>query len=316
MLKRVFIGSSSESLPIARAIQKELKQAYTSYFPVIWYQDVLQPTKYTIPELIGELSKSDYAIFVFSDDDKLTTRKKAVSVPRDNVVFECGIATGLIGIHNCFVVKSKKAKLPSDFNGLTVIEYELSNGNLADCKNLRAEFGPAVSQFDEATKTVSNYEIPEKIHSWLKYCDSITSLCNKLLKSSRNGGFRFDAIVGITRGGIIAADIINRKCMTPTPLLCITPSYSDNGDVKFKYDEESDNYWALNALSKFQNILLVDDISRSGQTIPEAKALLTFVFPDKTIKTAAVFVPEKHKKAVDFYGSITNKTTVMPYSMF
>lgn len=314
MAKRVFIGSSSESLPVARAVQSELR-SYKSFSPVIWNQGIIRAGRYTIPELIKELTRSDYAIFIFSDDDKLYTRRKTVTVPRDNVVFECGLATGMIGISNCFVLKSKKAKIPSDYDGLSVIEYELINKELSAAENLRAELAPAVDQFVVGISENSPKESSERVRTWLNYCDALSVLCNKLAKSPRNGGFRFDAIIGITRGGIIAADIINRKCMTPVPLACITPGYSSQGNSNFDIEEDSINYWALNAMSKYQNILLVDDISRTGQTLPEAKNLLTYLFPDKNIKTAAVFVSDAHKKDVDYYGATSDGTNIMPYSI-
>ena len=68
MAKRVFIGSSSESLPVARAVQSELR-SYKSFSPVIWNQEIIRAGRYTIPELIKELTRSDYATvsFVFFD---------------------------------------------------------------------------------------------------------------------------------------------------------------------------------------------------------------------------------------------------------
>lgn len=314
MSKRVFIGSSSESLPVARAIQAELR-SYRSFSPVIWNQGIIRPGRYTIPELVKELTRSDFAVFVFSDDDKLSTRRKAVAVPRDNVIFECGLATGLIGINNCFVIKSKRAKIPSDYDGLSVIEYDLSNKELAENDNLRAELAPAVNQFVVGTSESSLKESSERVRSWLNYCDALSALCNKLTKSPRNGGFRFNALVGMTRGGIIAADIINRKCMTSVPLTCITPDYSSQGSPGFETDENSINYWAINAINGYQNILIVDDISRTGKTLPEAKKILSRLFPDKTFKTATVFVSDAHKKDVDYYGSTSDETKVMPYSI-
>lgn len=91
--------------------------------------------------------------------------------------------------------------------------------------------------------------------------------------------------------------------------------YSSQGNSNFDIGEDSINYWALNAMSKYQNILLVDDISRTGQTLPEAKNLLTSLFPDKNIKTAAVFVSDAHKKDVDYYGATSDGTNIMPYSI-
>ncbi len=319
-MKRIFIGSSTESLPIARVVQAELKSyknpenGERKYNPVLWNQDTIPPSSYTVPGLIEYLSKSDAAVFIFSDDDKVTSRGKKSAAPRDNVVFESGLAIGMLGQHHCFILKSKKAKRPSDYDGLTVIDYDISVQESEGRADLRAEMSEGARQIDDALSAEAEADIPMMVHSWLDYMDCITKLYDKISKSPRTGGFRFDVIVGIARGGIIAADIIKRKCASTVPLLCIAPEYSDNGNPVYDMDRNSNLKSVVQILNEYQNILIVDDISRTGQTLPDAKTFLVDNLPGKTIKSAAAYVSEKLKNKIDYYGKTAEQTINMPYS--
>src|SRR5947209_1818807 len=63
MKQRVFIGSSTESLPIARAIQAGLEHEHE---PTVWDQGIQELTQSTLTSLIGTLEASDAGVFVMS----------------------------------------------------------------------------------------------------------------------------------------------------------------------------------------------------------------------------------------------------------
>lgn len=315
MAIKFFIGSSSESLEVAQATQVELKRRNSNYFPVIWNQGVIKASKYVIPELIKELNSSQYAIFIFNDDDIKKSRGKSSKVVRDNVLFEFGLAVGILGKDNCFVFKSTDAKVPSDFDGLTYAVFNKENLKV----NAYAEMGEAITEIEHAIITNDYTELFNNIVSWEDYCYNINTICKKISKSPRQKGFRFDIIIGISRGGIIAADLINRKFLTKVPLACIWGDYYENQpQILFETPKTDINTHIFNALSndKYKNILIVDDITRTGSTLISAKDLLSYKFKDKNIKSAVLYIPEKFKNKVDFYAEVIENTDIeMPYSI-
>lgn len=315
MSVNVFIGSSTESLPVAQSVQTELRKRNSKYFPIIWNQSVVKSSKYVIPELIKELNKSQYAIFIFNDDDFKKSRGKTTKVVRDNVLFEFGLAVGILGNENCFVFKTKDSKVPSDFDGLTYSIYNKENFEQNPC----AEIGQAITEFEYSIKENDYNEIFNNIIDWNDYCFNVNSICQKISKSPRLSGFRFDIVVGISRGGIIAADLINRKFLTKVPMACLWGDYYENQpDILFETKNTEINSYLFEALKsdKYKNILVVDDITRTGNTLISATNLLRSKFKDKIIKSAVLYVPEKYKNKVDYYGEIVeNLEIAMPYSI-
>jgi hypothetical protein len=117
----VFVGSASESLRIADAISNNLREVA---FVKPWTKG-FKLSQYTLEDLVKTASTYDFAIFVLSGDDIRESRGVEALVPRDNVIFETGLFTGVLGRDRVFVVKQKDAnvQLPSDLLGLTVGDY-------------------------------------------------------------------------------------------------------------------------------------------------------------------------------------------------
>ena len=91
---RVFVGSSSEGLPVARAIQFLLKDsAHVS----IWDQGVFGLSQGNLESLVRSLDSFDFAILVITPDDVVISRNVESQVPRDNVMFELGLFMGRLG---------------------------------------------------------------------------------------------------------------------------------------------------------------------------------------------------------------------------
>lgn len=311
----IFIGSSKESVEVAQHVQKELRNRNSKYFPVIWNQAVVKSSEFVIPELTKILQNSQYAIFIFHDDDVKKSRGKSSKVVRDNVLFEFGLAVGILGRENCFVFKSKDTKVPSDFEGL---QYSIYDKEKLDFNPL-AEMGEAVTDFEYKIKSNDYKEIFNNIVNWNDYCFTVNAICQKISKSPRQDGFRFDIIVGISRGGIVSADLINRKFLTKVPMACLWGDYYENQpEISFDTSSAEINTYLFEALKsdKYKNILVVDDITRTGRTLIKATDLLRSKFENKNIKSAVLYVPDKHKTKVDYYGEIIeNLDIAMPYSI-
>jgi hypothetical protein len=65
----------------------------------------------------------DAAVFVYSTDDETCYRGEVKAVPRDNVVFEHGLFTGILGRKKAITVKAGDVKMPSDLYGVNYIDY-------------------------------------------------------------------------------------------------------------------------------------------------------------------------------------------------
>lgn len=77
---RVFIVSSAEALPIARAIQTAFQ--YDPFVVTVWTDGVFRASHYPIEVLESELDQSDFAIAIAEPDDTTTSRGALVATPR------------------------------------------------------------------------------------------------------------------------------------------------------------------------------------------------------------------------------------------
>lgn len=133
---RLFVGSSKESKRFADAIQQNLDDDADV---TVWDQNVFALTKSALENLLDQLSKSDFAIFVFAPDDVVRMREKKHAAVRDNVVFELGLFMGRFGRDRVFVVAAKNGRLhiPTDLLGISTGRF---NADRKD-ENWRAALG-------------------------------------------------------------------------------------------------------------------------------------------------------------------------------
>lgn len=126
---RVFIMSSAEALPIARAIQNAF--AHDPFLFVLWTDGVFRVSNYTLQSLEAQIDDSDFAIAIAHADDMTESRGKDWPSPRDNVIFELGLFMGRLGRARAILMepRAEKVKLPSDLAGLTTIPYRFEKGS-------------------------------------------------------------------------------------------------------------------------------------------------------------------------------------------
>lgn len=126
MKPKVFVGSSSESLEIARSIQFHLNEDCEV---VLWDKNFFEPSQTTIETLVKRKNEFDFAILVFTGDDKTTSRNVETLSPRDNIIFELGLFIAAIGRERTFVVcdRHDKPKIPSDLLGVSLCTFDKPN---------------------------------------------------------------------------------------------------------------------------------------------------------------------------------------------
>lgn len=168
----IFIGSSSEGLPIAYAIQENMENESDV---IIWTQGVFDLGNSYLESLIEQLDKADFAILVLTEDDITISRNQETVSPRDNVLFELGLFMGRLGRNRSFFVfdQDKTIKIPSDLSGISAATFKTQlSGNLA------ASLGPACNKIRNAiTKTGRRAKINQ---SHLNAYNERFNFCNKI----------------------------------------------------------------------------------------------------------------------------------------
>jgi hypothetical protein len=143
-LPTVFIGSSSESVTVAEALQQGLRSIADT---TLWSQGVFSLSRSALESLIKILDAMDFAVLICNADDLSISRGEELPSPRDNVIFELGLFMGHLRQDRSFFVfdSGLKLKLPSDLLGISAATYR----SRAD-GNLEAALGPACTTIKQA----------------------------------------------------------------------------------------------------------------------------------------------------------------------
>lgn len=126
---RTFIASSSEGLRYAEAIKAGLSQS-----PVLHVTGWWEAANWTIGKSTFEnldmiiRSHTDLVVIIATQDDKAEIRGQATIQARDNVILECGLATGVLGRSRVMLIRIGTVDLPADLAG---ISYESAQPQMA-----------------------------------------------------------------------------------------------------------------------------------------------------------------------------------------
>jgi len=152
MKSRVFVGSSSESLDVAYAVQQNLE---ADVDVTVWTQGVFALSQTTMDGLIRQGSEVDFAVFVLSPDDVTKLRGREHPTARDNVIFEIGIFVGRLGMSRTFLLVAEGSEplhLPSDLLGITCGKYNATRQD----GNTNAAVGSGCTQIRQAIKQLGS----------------------------------------------------------------------------------------------------------------------------------------------------------------
>jgi predicted nucleotide-binding protein len=117
----IFIGSSKEQMDTAVQLAAWLEAK--GHEPLIWDRPGLFSIgTYVFHKLMDIANRVDLAILVFGDDDRVWYREDKMSQPRDNILLEYGLFSGVLGTERTLICRTNKSKVPTDLNGLIRIE--------------------------------------------------------------------------------------------------------------------------------------------------------------------------------------------------
>ncbi len=140
----LFIGSSTESLEVARAIRSNF--SHDDFVVNLWTDRVFSPSRFPITELEKQVREADFAVLVLDADDIVESRNEKSDMPRDNVILELGLFIGALSHERTFMIVPRPCdiKIPTDLLGLTALDYRLEV-----CNDFVSLLGPACDQLRE-----------------------------------------------------------------------------------------------------------------------------------------------------------------------
>lgn len=139
----LFVGSSTEGLRIAEAIQVVLDETCEVE---LWTQGVFGLSQGTLESLVLALPRFDFALLVLTADDMMLSRGTEKLAARDNVLFELGLFIGSLSRDRIFMLydRTNPPVLPTDLAGITAASFAPhASGNFeaalgAPCAKIRA----------------------------------------------------------------------------------------------------------------------------------------------------------------------------------
>jgi hypothetical protein len=122
-IMKVFVGSSTEAKNWLSKISTWMADV-EGVEVLRWDNEELFPLgESTWTSLINIAKQVDAAVFIMSPDDRTFHRNKILEKPRDNVILEYGLFTGMLG-HNKVVMFVADAELASDLSGITYADFK------------------------------------------------------------------------------------------------------------------------------------------------------------------------------------------------
>ena len=148
MKPRLFIGSSSQRLPIARALKELLAE---SADVTVWDEAREFAVGDSILDSLIKASKAyDFALLIFGQDDCTMMGGAEIAFVRDNVIFELGLFMGHMGKDRAVWLTARGAKAPqklSDLGGIVHLEFD--EGDSAAPESIRASLAATCGRLRE-----------------------------------------------------------------------------------------------------------------------------------------------------------------------
>lgn len=285
MKTNIIVFSSKEQLKFVEKLQTQFY--HKDYAVEVWTNGFFELSKSYISNFTNLKLHYDFAIVMVGDDDYVYRSNEKVCIPRDNILLELGMCIEAFSLKRTIIVKKDTVRLPSDLSGIQPIEYCYESGD-----NIDAVTGTIAAK---ASQYIESFTSSNDILSWEELFVNTGQIINKLHKSEGMGGFYFDVLVGINRGGLIIAELIAREFGQNKPIISLFADRRNGTPIFDNQDFIINNEDVINMLKNkdIQNILLVDSFTRTGNSIMEGKKYLMGRLPGKRIRTAIVYVNER-----------------------
>jgi hypothetical protein len=252
MKRKLFIGSSSEGLPIARQLKAKVDYNCGDWISSEIWKDgsVFSMNKNALDCLVNASRKYEYGILVATKDDIVKSRRKVRAAPRDNVMFEMGMFLGSLGLTRAFLLVEEESKLPTDYNGVTVPYFQ---------KGIVGSLEKAMDTIIEAfntTKLSYNLKPVPSVALALGYFDNfIEPLAKK--RHEQNIGFKVEILLPKSLKDL-NAERIEYKNSNKSKEVSI---YGDGSRPRiYELESKKHHYWdvptTLSTLGKLMDILL------------------------------------------------------------
>ncbi|XHH08658.1 MAG: phosphoribosyltransferase [Candidatus Bathyarchaeia archaeon] len=147
-----------------------------------------------------------------------------------------------------------------------------------------------------------NYEVP----TWNQIYEMLIEQSEKIRKNH----YRPDIIVGIARGGLVPARILTDLLETPTVTTICIEFYTDIGQPSTQPILKQPLILPVNG----KKILIVDDISDSGQSLKTAKQYLAEKGASE-IKIATLYVKPATQTMPDYVEKTAEGWVVFPWEI-
>lgn len=180
--RKIFIGSTTQHLELARRIQQKINDYQTDnnkFNAKIWNEgDFFTPGQYGLTSLIRSLTEFDFAVLILTPDDAIKLAGKGTKkIPRDNLLFELGLCYGLLGEGHVIALTEKTLKpkdLLSDFLGITFIPFDLQDidTNAGTISSAVTKIIGTFTKLDKTKSDTSGY-FKQKMISWRKEREEI-----------------------------------------------------------------------------------------------------------------------------------------------
>lgn len=218
-----------------------------------------------------------------------------------NVFLELGIRYALRN-KITIVIAQKGTVIPFDIKGYRYIEYSRFKPNETRFKIaqfIREGFKEELQSDSVVFDVFPNMSViipgiaeshglelfkSREIMQWDEYIERIKWICQLLEDPVANGRFTPDALIGISNGGLIVADLIGRELFRGTPILSLWANRFLGGTPGlFRFFDNPYNDSVIGALkesaekahkNEVATILLVDDHLGTGNTAEQATSYL------------------------------------------
>ncbi len=138
----------------------------------------------------------------------------------------------------------------------------------------------------------------KELYTYEEFNKDIEALTGKIAE------FSPDALLAIARGGLTIGHFLAENLETRDIFALNAISYDDTHKL------DSVKIFNIPDLSDKKRVLILDDISDSGDTLDEVLKILTTKYPKTTFKTATIFYKERTKIIPDYYIKKTDKWIV------